>query len=695
MGPCSIPLAFSLPAPIADYLHWWIAGIVIVVGLFVFGWQDLVRLRFRRVWAISSVSFAESIRRKVLWVTPLGILGVIVVALLQHPVDQQEAIRQTIKFCLFASGTLVTITAIILACTNLPREIENRVIFTIVTKPTTRLEIVLGKTLGFVRVSGLIVLIMGLFSFVFLEIQNAQLSRQVEERLQTETDPGTKRALQGYHEAGLLSTLSLDQAVNFQVYDHYWKGEGPQWITGGEGYSYLVPFEPSKDQQALLEAAAEDPPRALVLVINTMHLKRNVPTKEDLNNIEARRLPMEGQTLGPALPGQSNQAKPIPQLSVEIMDAERTPLVPASQINGGQLTTVRQEPSPDANPYLFATPLSAENIRAILDARKFYVATEPQTPAVEYEVTPTPTVLLAVQPSDGKELGRIDASGLPRFASRVGRYGMQIVGSPKGEGSVADFRFEHATVHPGPDDKVSIRFRGGIVRSGDYDPNQPWSIVQLQVYNRDTKQMSDWIPFHPETNRDIPVAVSAEYMRGGNFDVFLRGMDNGQWIGMSPTSIQLVSAAHSFVVNLVKSLLLLWLFSVLVVVIAIFTSTFLSWPIAIVLTLVILLGHWGVEQLGDALNPGVGRSVAQDLGFSRDAGRSIVISKSVDSLAKMLTAVSTVLPDVSKFPVMDDITRGVSIPPRHLLESLGVLAYYALPMLVLSFIILKNKEVAP
>lgn len=688
---CSVPLAFSLPAPIANYLQWWIAGIVVVLGLFVFGWRDLMRLRLGRVWAISSVSFAESIRRKVLWVTPLGILGVIAVALLQHPVDQQEAIRQTIKFCLFASGTLVTITAIILACTNLPREIDSRVIFTIVTKPTTRLEIVLGKVVGFIRVSGVIVLIMGLFSFIFLEVQNAQLSRQVDERLQAENDPGIRRTLQGYHEAGLLSTLSLDQPIDFQIYNHYWNGEGPQWISGGEGYGYLVPFEPNPEQQALLGAAAEDPPRAIVLVINTMHLKRAAPNKEQLNTIEMRRLPMEGQTLGPTLPGQNNQAMPLPQITVAFRDAQQAEFIPAAQVNGGQFATA-SKPSPDGN-YSIATPLSAENVRALLDAGRFFVATEPQTPSVEYEVTTQPTVLLVQQP--GKDPVTIHAAGNPRFFSHPGRYGMQITGSPKGDGSVADFRFDHVTVHPGADNRVSIRFRGGIVRSGDYDPNQPWSIVELQVYNRDTKKASEWVQFHPETNRDIPVVVSAEFVQGGNFDVFVRGMDNGQWIGMSPTSVQLVSAAHSFILNLVKSLLLLWLFSILVVVIAIFTSTFLSWPIAIVLTLVILLGHWGVEQLGDALNPGVGRSVAQDLGFSRDAAKSQVISTSVDSLAKMLTAISTVLPDLSKFPVMDDITRGVSIPPRHLLDSLAVLLYYALPMLVLSFVILKNKEVAP
>jgi len=685
-----LSLAFTLPAPIADYLHWWIAGLIVVGGLLFFGLNDLMRLRFSRVWAISDVSFAESIRRRVLWVTPLAILGVMAVAVLQHPVDQQESIRQTIKFCLFASGTLVTITAIILACTNLPREIENRVIFTIVTKPTTRLEIVLGKVLGFIRVSGLIVVIMGVFTFVFLEWQNWKLSGQVAERLQNEIDPGTRRALQGYHDAGLLSTKSLEQPADFQIYNHLWKGDWPQPITGGQGYSYMVPFEPDRQQAALLDAAAEDPPRAQVLVINTLRLDRHTPSKEDLNDINSRRLPMERQLFGPASPGQEIQAKPIPQLAIELLDARRLPLVPQAQINGGKYTDALQ-PNADGSSSI-ATPLKPEDVRPLLDAQKFYVSTLPQTPSVEYMVSATPTVLLVIDSQQKQHV--ISASGPPRFISHAGKYGEQIVGSPKGDGSAADFRFDHVSI-PADSKSIEMRFRAGIQRGGDYDPSQPWSLVRMIVYNRDTKQTSPPIDFHPETNRDIPVPVPAEYVAGGNFDVFVQGMDSGQWIGMSSTSVQLISAEHSFVLNLFKSLLLLWLFSVLVVVVAIFASTFLSWPIAIVLTLVILLGHWGVEQLGDALNPGVGRSVATDLGFGRDAAQSTVISTSVDSLAKMLTAVSTVLPDLSKFPVMDDITRGVSIPPRNVLESLAVLLYYGLPMLVLSFIILKNKEVAP
>src|SRR4051794_23647342 len=40
---------------------------------------DFGRFGISRVWAISSVSYSEAIRKRVLWVTPLAIIGVIAV----------------------------------------------------------------------------------------------------------------------------------------------------------------------------------------------------------------------------------------------------------------------------------------------------------------------------------------------------------------------------------------------------------------------------------------------------------------------------------------------------------------------------------------------------------------------------------------------------------------------------------------
>src|SRR5947208_1270771 len=92
-------LALTIPSLITNHLEWVIAIAVVVVGILVFGQEDLGRFRFRRAWAISDVCFAESLRRKILWVTPMAILGVIAVTTLQHTSDPQESIRQTIKFC--------------------------------------------------------------------------------------------------------------------------------------------------------------------------------------------------------------------------------------------------------------------------------------------------------------------------------------------------------------------------------------------------------------------------------------------------------------------------------------------------------------------------------------------------------------------------------------------------------------------
>src|SRR5579859_5116170 len=299
---------------------WLCAAVIVLGGLAVFGLDDVRRASLYRTWAISSVCFAESIRRRVLWVIPLAVVGVLAVSLLQHSLDPQEAIRQTIKFCLFATSLIITLTALILAATNLPREIENRVIFTIVTKPTTRLEIVAGKVLGFVRVSALIMLIMGVFTFIYLGIQNRILTAQIDERLKTETDGGTRQTLEGYREAGLLSTKSLASASDYQIYEHSPSTNGIQWLSGGFGYSIVVPFDLSDQDKSLLETAASDPQRQQVLAISTMKLKRPSPNAEDQKWIVSRNLPVESHALGPALPGEDLAPMPIPGLTIRVPD---------------------------------------------------------------------------------------------------------------------------------------------------------------------------------------------------------------------------------------------------------------------------------------------------------------------------------------------------------------------------------------
>ena len=73
----------------------WVLLAAIVVTFLAVGLRDVGRLSWMRISAISSVSFAESIRRRVLWITPLAILGAIVVGQMQNALDPQDERTQT------------------------------------------------------------------------------------------------------------------------------------------------------------------------------------------------------------------------------------------------------------------------------------------------------------------------------------------------------------------------------------------------------------------------------------------------------------------------------------------------------------------------------------------------------------------------------------------------------------------------
>src|SRR3954470_14722277 len=197
-------LLAELPSLITDNLAIIVLILIVLVGLLGIGLKDVLRFSITRAWAISGVCFRQSIRRRVLWLTPLVILGVLIVSQFQKAIDPQDAVRQQTSYCLFASGLLVAIVTIILACTNLPQEIENRVIYTVATKPITRLEIVVGKVIGFVRVSFWILLIMGLFSWGYLRFRDWRLRSEIRAQLEGPTETNLRPTLEYYRDRGTL-----------------------------------------------------------------------------------------------------------------------------------------------------------------------------------------------------------------------------------------------------------------------------------------------------------------------------------------------------------------------------------------------------------------------------------------------------------------------------------------------------------
>jgi len=724
MLPSSHILSLSLPPFIADHIGWWVAGLIVVVGLFRVGLKDLLRLSGRRIWAIGGVVFDESIRKRVLLIAPLAMLGVVIVGQFQRPTDELEAVRALTKFCLFATGLVVVVTTIILTCTNLPREIENRVIFTIVTKPTTRLEIIAGKITGFARVSAAILLMMGAFSWLFLSASEWQIRRNVSAQLEgNDVSVGKRSTYLHYRDFGLLEAKTLGTPTRFEILA---RPEGPdqkRWITANGEQDLLVPFDFTVDD--LFDN--RDPKTgigefSLVFVAEVDYARTRAagqrgitPTFDDQVDLTPTTglAPTTGPYMGPIpfLTEPQIAGDPMKQplvVSVQLFDPDLFSAVPASQFNAGKGVTLPM----DQRTGRVESQMSPSGAGSVLNLfttgsapRRFWFSIGGGSPAWDFAVRDGTAKAMIVNPATGQVLREFspakDPSGtsLPYWArGRSGRLGQQIRGTTKpGENPIAIAKYRGTPVAVSAGGDVPVELVVGIERSGaDLDEeDQSPTTVEVEVVNTDDANAQPFkTTIHPESRQTTYFNVPSSVVKGGNFDVHLRCKTDGHWIDFSPTSLSVVIGSQPFAWNLLKSLFVLWLMSVLVISIALLCSTFLSWPIAVVLTIVMLLGHWGVSQLGDAAQAGIGNAWANQL-FPNSAPKAKAVSSTVEGLNKALNTLAAILPDISQYRAAEAIQRGISVPFDAVLDALKVTLGYGLPMSVLAYIFLRNKEVAP
>jgi ABC-type transport system involved in multi-copper enzyme maturation permease subunit len=696
--------------------HFGLIAIIAIVAVFlVVGIPDLLRLSPRRLWALSSVSFRESVRRRVLWVTPLAMLGIIAVTQLSHPVDEQDAIRQTTKYALFASGLVVVVATLILACTSLPKEIDNRVIYTIVTKPATRLEIVLGKTLGFARTSALILLVMGVFSYLYLWVNASQLRSSITGRLQTMPASDLSRdTLQHYADEGLLLARTYARAADLQEYAEAPKpGDKYVWLTGSSEqnaqYTYtLAPGDlDNPDSQLIFEFdVAVRQPRAM-------------------NAREAEEQSVDpSSTTRPTTRGTVERLPGIPRVSVTLLDGNGF-----SAVGSSDLLDIMHPMPNEPSGFRQAAGVVLEGVKGREGVGKVVVGvtsksinervkTLPALPdgrrrvtlmitgvtaATLYGYAPDAVRLTVASPTPGgvvtRAIPRVDEKGQPGPVAFRGRLSSTKAQQLRGEDNAADapvavYTFDAPGLTPSGE-TVPFEFRTKIERGDEVQTTEADSAthVELTLKNRKTGVTAGPITITPDADRPTYFRAPAAAVDGGQFDVVVQGRTSGHTLNLRSNGLSVVAQTQSFAVNLFKSLFILWLLSVLVVIISIFCSTFVSWPIAVVLTLVLLLGRWCVVQLGEPSSP---QQMATDF-FGSNAGgvQTRVFTDTLGALNKVLNFVAKVLPDLDQFRVTEDIERGVTIPFKSLVDPLGVILTFGVPTLILAYVFLRRKEVAP
>ena len=152
---------------------------------------DLARISPRRIFALAWLAVRESFRRRVVAVFVVFVAVILFAALFikqdsLHP--GQLYIQVVLNFTLY----LAMLFSLILSALSLPADIRDRTLHTVVTKPVRKIEIVLGRVLGFVFVGSLLLFGIGAISYVFTVRSLDHYHRLTADMLHAESLPGNK-----------------------------------------------------------------------------------------------------------------------------------------------------------------------------------------------------------------------------------------------------------------------------------------------------------------------------------------------------------------------------------------------------------------------------------------------------------------------------------------------------------------------
>ncbi|HJZ53667.1 MAG TPA: ABC transporter permease, partial [Gemmataceae bacterium] len=157
------------------------AGLFALLGICQPFARDLMKLRWRRIWALSKIGFKEAVRSRLLWVFLIVLLPFLVPVNWFIPIKPSDELRTMVAVTSIVLMILVLFPAVLLASFSIPNDIKNQTIHTVVTKPVERFEIVLGRFFGYTFLMSLVLAGLTLVSLVLIN------ATKIDEKAEEET----------------------------------------------------------------------------------------------------------------------------------------------------------------------------------------------------------------------------------------------------------------------------------------------------------------------------------------------------------------------------------------------------------------------------------------------------------------------------------------------------------------------------
>lgn len=614
---------------------------------------DLLHFSPARLWTVARLATSEALRLRVLGLVLLGLVAVILADLSTRRFDP---VFDTIPSLIHLGEIVITVVglalAIFLSTYSLPRELTSKTIFGLVTKPVSRIEIVGGKMAALVLVLFIITFSLGALSWGYFEIRARQIQSLAGQqwKLQQENDnlPELLRREKSTRLPSDINTTALEriatfgplQAAVFQTPStpltvvSLPSSTSTEWLTGYPGHRANWGFDdlPVEDFAAgkahvLLQVSFDETTLMGVTLKATAQVEVRLHDELNKTNWSDRfTLPADGK-LDITIPAPSPNSKFV--------------------YSGGRLwVTFCGAGAASGAPRL---GVSDDSCRILAGGRSF---TAP--------------------------------SGL-RLASNFTMNKYWVGGGGESSLLLARTRFPGLTLDRLGPAGAAVQVDVAVPSAANIPPD---ARVGITVVN-ETSGLSKTATFRPERGAAALVPLDRDLCNGGSLAVYVYSKHPAVEIGLAPESIRLRIGDQPFFANWAKDLAMIWLAACAISAIGICLSTVAGWPVASLMTAVLLLvaNIWlpiihSVERYG-VLQTHLGAATSRQL------------AQAYKSLFGFL---GLLLPDMAKLDYGNQIANGVAAPLAALTGlpagALWHVALYSLAMILLGYIFFRLREVA-
>ncbi|HTV47565.1 MAG TPA: hypothetical protein VMG59_03890 [Phycisphaerae bacterium] len=667
-----------LKAQQTDYMAIAAYGLValLILAFILFAFRDLFSLRngSTRIWGLARNTFFEVWYAR-LWAIPIiwfVVCFILNVAIVRGYAPADE-VRIRLSIFLEAQEVLLLLYLGIMACVTLPRERERKTIMTTGSKPITRLELLLGKIVGLSVAAFFLLLMMMIPTWLYMKVVDHGIKNdaaalyaseeQDYDKLIRHVPPGEGTLYVSQH--GVLEAQNFVSGTMRIAGDVEYVTNPPlRFLKGGSAETLYLDF-PSLPASSLYRpefdfifpikrvSNADEPVKinvTLVARLNPMHQENATLTLQERNDVGvAAYVPKDPSEFFSYYDSQTGQLfDPGPVYLTVSCDTPDAYLVVSDGLNSQQ-------------PSCYAVNLDADR-------------------------TPDGKTLMAPAPSP--EIHGFEAYGK-----------QEIVGPdpnhPELPPEVASFAFGDLSKTPIPldaDGNFTVHLLLDVDKQSNED--QPARAL-LRAYDANNPNGGVEQYVLVDEKNITTLKLPSTLLSADNLVIDLRSVVPGHWLEMTQDSVRIMQPPSPFVLNLAKSETVIFLEAVLLVTIGVTAGTILSWPVALLVTLVCyILGNLFAFVTDMASTGGLNILTAYQQQQLNGVWYYEIGTFISGVLVRMLNMLVHLMPDFTKFDCQQFIIYSRDMPWPVLAYNLGWTLAFMFPALALGYLLIRKQELA-